>query len=44
MSKKEHVWREVDEIPLGTLSENKLLIPGHKFVRVKRKGGEDEPF
>lgn len=37
--KKDSIWIEVDEIPPGTLNENKLLIPGHKFIKkVQRKG------
>ena len=42
MDKKEPVWIEVDEIPQGTINENKLLIPGHKFIRLQRNGGGDE--
>ncbi len=35
--KKESLWIEVNEIPHGTLNENKLLIPGHKFIKAKEK-------
>ncbi len=40
MKKKDQsVWIEVDEIPNKIANEDKLLIPHHKFIKIKQKGG-----
>jgi len=37
--KKNIVWQEVKEIPPNVKPEDKLLIPSHKFIRIKKEEG-----